>query len=281
MIRIVQLTDTHIRRHGKLAYRRADTADALRRAVRHINRLADSVGRIDAVFATGDLTDMGTADEFAMFRELTTPLNMPMYVLPGNHDRREPMREAFADASYLPATGTLDYAVDLGGLRVLALDSTVPRQPHGELRPEQLAWLDSELRRLDNRPAVVFLHHPPFDTGIHHMDVQRLMNADEFLAVAAAHRNLLLIGCGHVHRTIASAHNGIPLLIAPSPSHAVELNLLPDGPPGFRMEPGAVMLHAWQADQVGGSGNVVSQQSFIGEFDGPFPFFNSDGTLID
>ena len=172
MIRIVQLTDTHIRPNGKLAYGRVDTAAALARAVEHINGLAEEVGAIDAVFVTGDLVDMGTADEYAMFRAITAPLAMPVYVLPGNHDKRDPMREAFADGAYLPAEGPLDYVVDVGPLRVLALDSTVPRKPYGELRTAQLAWLAAQLDTAAERPVLVLLHHPPFDTGIEHMDVQ-------------------------------------------------------------------------------------------------------------
>lgn len=281
MIRIVQLTDTHIRRNGKLAYRRADTAAALRRAVTHINGLAGDIGDIDAVFVTGDLVDMGTADEYAMFRHITAPLRMPVYVLPGNHDKRDPMREAFADGGYLPATGSLDYAVDIGPLRVLALDSVVPRKPHGELRPEQIDWLTTELDRLGERPALLFLHHPPFDTGIAHMDVQRLMNAEDLLAALVGRRNVLLVACGHVHRSISTMRAGIPMLIAPSPSHAVALDHREGSEPGFRMEPGAVMVHVWREDVAGGPGELLSAQSFVDAFDGPYPFFNPDGTLID
>ena len=97
----------------------------------------------------------------------------------------------------------------------------------------------------------------------------------------AGRHNVLLVACGHVHRAISTTRAGVPMLIAPSPSHAVALDHLPGSAPGFRMEPGAVMLHVWREDGHGGPGMLLSEQSFIDRFDGPYPFFNANGTLID
>ncbi|MCB1754522.1 MAG: phosphodiesterase [Gammaproteobacteria bacterium] len=275
---IAQLTDPHIKAEGRLAYRRVDTAENLRRCVAHILALTK---RPDLVLMTGDLTDFGRAEEYALLRKLLAPLDMPVYVIPGNHDTRDGMRLAFADGGYLPASGTLDYGVDFGRLRVLALDSVVPRKPHGELRPAQVDWLVGELEALGDRPAMVLLHHPPFDTGIVHMDVQRLLNAEVLIETLAGRRNVLLVACGHVHRSISTTVAGIPMLIAPSPSHAVALDHREGSTPGYRMEPGAVMLHVWRDDPSGGPGTLLSEQSFVDRFEGPYPFFNPDGTLID
>jgi 3',5'-cyclic AMP phosphodiesterase CpdA len=281
MTRVVQLSDTHIKPGGRLAYRKVDTAAALARAVAHINALAETVGEIDAVVMSGDLTDTGTAAEYAMFRDLTADLAAPLLVLPGNHDLGAAMRVAFPDQPYAQAHGPLDFACDVGALRIVALDSTVPGAPHGALGSDQIAWLDGELAASRGRPTLVFLHHPPFDTGIRHMDVQRLLDAGPFLDCATGREHVLLVGCGHVHRSISTMHRGTPIHIAPSPAHAVALDHRPDGPSAFRVEPGAVLLHAWSPLAGVAAGRLVTSVSYIGDHDGPHPFFDASGALVD
>src|SRR2546422_160764 len=91
---MAQITDTHIRPEGVLAYRRVDTAPYLSRAVEHLTRLRP---RPDVVLATGDLVDAGTAEEYRRLHGLLAPLPMPVYLIPGNHDNRDALRAAFAD----------------------------------------------------------------------------------------------------------------------------------------------------------------------------------------
>src|SRR5688572_26915768 len=96
---IAQLSDPHIRSPGQLLYDRIDTAGYLERAVAHVLRL-DPLP--DIVIITGDLVDGGKADEYALLRSLLAPLPMPLYVIPGNHDARGPLRAAFAEAGFFP-----------------------------------------------------------------------------------------------------------------------------------------------------------------------------------
>src|SRR5512145_1949200 len=117
---IAQISDTHIRPMGVLAMGRVDTAGYLARAVAHINALRPAP---DVVLVTGDLVDAGMAEEYAHLRALLAPLAMPFHLIPGNHDRRDALREAFADHRYLPREGFLQYVVDSGPLRLIALDT--------------------------------------------------------------------------------------------------------------------------------------------------------------
>src|SRR5438874_2027771 len=96
---IAQITDTHIKPEGVLAYERVDTAGFLARAVDHILHLDP---RPDVVLATGDLVDGGTAEEYQRLRRLLAPLPMPVYVIPGNHDDREVMRRECTDPTCMP-----------------------------------------------------------------------------------------------------------------------------------------------------------------------------------
>lgn len=274
---IAQLTDTHIRPEGRLAYRKVDTAAYLKRAVEHLGRLPLP---LDAVILTGDLVDFGTDAEYDRLAALLAPIKLPIYPIPGNHDDRDAMRRAFAHVAELPTTGDLSYVADCGPLRLVMLDSTRPGHPHGETGPERLQWLDNVLAAGASRPTLLALHHPPFITGIRHMDVQNCFNSGGLEAVLMRHRQVLSVVCGHIHRTVFTTFAGRSASIAPSPAHAVDLDLDPLGPPAFRMEPPGVHLHWWRPEPEP-LGSIVTHLSPIGEFAGPYPFFDATGALID
>ncbi|MGI9412272.1 MAG: metallophosphoesterase, partial [Hyphomicrobiales bacterium] len=99
---IAQLTDPHIKRGRRTAYGRVDTASLFEAAIDHVNRLTPG---IDAAIVTGDLTDTGSAEEYAEVRPILDRLTCPYFVIPGNHDNAKAMRAAFHDHDYLPETG--------------------------------------------------------------------------------------------------------------------------------------------------------------------------------
>jgi 3',5'-cyclic AMP phosphodiesterase CpdA len=272
---IAQISDLHIKRPGRKAYGIVDTAAALQRCIAHLNTLNPQPA---LVVCSGDLVDGGSDEEYAHLKELLAPLKLPLVAIPGNHDAREAMRRAFPDQAYAATEGALNTLVRAGDLDLILLDSSVPGKPHGFLEKPTLAWLDATLADAPQRPALIFLHHPPFITGIHHMDVQNLRNADELATLVARHHRVRLIAAGHVHRATMTTFAGIPATICPAPNHAVDLDLAQLRPPSFTVEPPALHLHAWFATESGG--NLVTHLVPIGQFDGPHPFFGKDGKLL-
>ncbi|MEM7499987.1 MAG: phosphodiesterase [Pseudomonadota bacterium] len=278
MTTIVQLSDTHITEPGRLAYGRVDTHAALARAVTHINALPDRIGPIDAVVLSGDLADRATAAEYDAFRALTAPLRPPLLAIPGNHDNRDLMRACLAAGSgkgvlehNLTDDGPLNWSVAIGALRVIGLDTSVPGAAHGMLDDATLDWLEAELTAHSGTPALIFTHHPPFESGIGHMDRIGLRNATALLTRLAAHANVRLVASGHVHRMIVAA--GTPLcMMAPAPAHAVSLDQSAEAAATFTLEPGAVLIHRWAPAEGQPFGRLQSQLSHIGDFEGPFPF---------
>jgi predicted MPP superfamily phosphohydrolase len=99
---VIQLSDPHILAPGELLYGRFDTAEFLARSVAEIIRL-DLLP--DVAVITGDLVDHGEPAEYERLRALLSPLTMPVFVIPGNHDAREPLRAAFAADGYLRGIG--------------------------------------------------------------------------------------------------------------------------------------------------------------------------------
>jgi 3',5'-cyclic-AMP phosphodiesterase len=181
------------------------------------------------------------------------------------------MRARFAD--HLPDSGPLAYAIDRFTVRLIALDTAVAGEPWGRLGPEQLAWLDARLLEMSERPTVVALHHPPFRTGIGHMDRSMLRDADALAAVISRHDQVERVVCGHVHRAIQCRFAGTLAQSAPSCAHQAEL-ILGEAPATWICEPPAVLLHWW--DPAAG---LVSHISMIGSY-GPAGEFGDPHTPV-
>jgi 3',5'-cyclic-AMP phosphodiesterase len=271
---IAQISDLHIKAPGTLAYGRVDTARALERCVVTLNQFTP---KPDLVVISGDLADTPRAEEYAHLKRLLASLNIAFAGIPGNHDSRDMMRAAFPQ-NYAFPSGPLNQRVEVGGLDLVLLDSSVSGKPHGELDAPTLRWLEGMLASAPDRPALLFLHHPPFQAGIWHMDRQNLQNANELADVVKRHPRVQLIATGHVHRATLAMFAGVPTTICPAPNHAVDLDLAELREPSFKVEPPAFHLHVWfPGDEFG---CVVTHQVPIGDFDGPHPFFGPDGKLL-
>jgi Icc protein len=271
---IAQISDLHIKPPGSFAYGRVDTAKALERCVAALNAFAP---KPDLVVISGDLADTPAAEEYLHLERLLVPLQLPFVGIPGNHDSRELMRAAFPQDYAFPS-GPLNQRIEIGGLDLLLLDSSVPGKPHGELDAPTLQWLEATLASSPDRPALLFLHHPPFKAGIWHMDRQNLRNAGDLAAIVRRHPRIQLIAAGHIHRATLAMFAGVPATICPAPNHAVDLDLAELREPSFKVEPPAFHLHRWFPGE--GFGSVVTHQVPIGDFDGPHPFFGKDGRLL-
>ena len=257
---LCQLTDLHLRPRGKLSNDKVDTNSLTERAFRAVAAFDPMP---DAVVITGDLTECGLRTEYAVLAELLRLLPMPVYVIPGNHDRRENLRAGLALPGDPPF---VQYAIDDLPLRLVMLDTIVPGAGHGELGPDRLAFLDRTLAAAPGKPTIVAMHHPPFVCGIAHMDAINLREADAFAAVIARHRQVKRIICGHHHRPVTAPLAHAIASIAPSVAHQVELAVRPDAPAAFKLEPPGYQLHMLVGDAV------VSHTGVFGDWPGPFPF---------
>jgi len=242
---IAQITDTHLLPEGRKLGNLIDTSAQLEAAVRRLNRLTTPP---DAVLVTGDLTDDGERESYSVLRERLAALDCPFYLIPGNHDRRRALVEAFSDHAYLPRTGFLHYAIEDHAVRLIALDTLVEGREDGALCEDRLAWLDTVLAAEPDRPTLIFMHHPPFESGIWWMDAMGLSGAGRLGTVLGGHPQVRLVVCGHVHRAFHSAVGGVPVAVAPSTAWQVHLDLVPETPPHAALEPAAGFLHVWNGD---------------------------------
>jgi 3',5'-cyclic-AMP phosphodiesterase len=193
----------------------------------------------DAVLLSGDLADNAGDAEYEQVRELLAPLDAPLYVLAGNHDDRRALHRHFGVPG---ADGEpVQYAADLGPLRLVVLDTTRPGEDPGALDAERLAWLDASLAAAPQAPTLLAMHHPPLRTGAPVWDEIGLPDADRQAlgAVLERHPQVRRLVAGHVHRAITAELAGRAVLTAPSTYVQARLDFtsdtiaLADDPAGF------------------------------------------------
>ena len=276
---IAQISDFHLTRQGELAYGVAETAAPLRRAVAHLNALQPAP---DVVVITGDLVDDGAPTSYALLRELLTPLRMPFFTVPGNHDQKARLRSAFPEQRFLHqppqagSVGSLCYVVEEFPIRLIGLDTVTPGEHGGGFEGERLNWLAKTLVGRPEAPTILFMHHPPFASGIGHMDREVFKGRKEFEALVAQHPQIERILCGHLHRTIFRRFGGTIASTCPGIGMQLCLDLREDSPSAFILEPPAAMLHLWTS--LWGNSTLLSHVTIIedtpGQYGGPHPFFD-------
>ncbi len=206
---VVQLSDPHI----GADWAPADPVAGFAAVVASVRGLRPSP---DALLLTGDLADNASDPEYAEVSSRLEIVQAPCYALPGNHDDGGALRRHFG-APGSPGT-PVQYAVDLGPLRVLMLDSTRAGADSGQLDPARLAWLEDALAADTHTPTLLAMHHPPFMTHSPAFDAMGLPDADRAALAEVVHRhpNVTLILAGHVHRAISGSLAGRRVLTAPS-----------------------------------------------------------------
>jgi 3',5'-cyclic-AMP phosphodiesterase len=195
-----------------------------------LSAAVESVGALrphpDAVLVTGDLAENAADAEYEQVLELLAPLEAPIFVLPGNHDDRAALRRHFGVPG---ADGEpVQYSADLGPLRLVVIDTTVPGEDPGALDDERLAWLEAELAAAPDAPTVLAMHHPPLVTGIPPLDAIGLPAEDRqaLELVVGRHPQVRRIVAGHMHRPITSELGGRIVLAVPSTYMQAPLDLL-------------------------------------------------------
>jgi 3',5'-cyclic AMP phosphodiesterase CpdA len=256
---LAQLSDLHIGAN----WVGVDPQPRLEQVIDAVRALPNPV---DAVVVSGDLTADGGDQDSAAARRLLDRFDCPVHVLPGNHDLRASLRRAFE----LPGEGDepIDYSVEIGELRLLVLDSIVPGEDRGAVRAEQLRWLDEELGKEPERPAILAMHHPPLTTGVPDWDGINLTapHREALAEVVARHPQLRAIVGGHLHRIVSAALAGCAVLSAPS----TYLQILPDFDPAdfededaaFWTDPPGFALHVLE------DGELSSQVEMLGAVHG-------------
>lgn len=263
---IVQISDTHVASSGKKAYGVAPTIENLKTCVENINQLDP---KPNLVLLTGDITNTSLTEEFKQALTLLNKLDMPYFVIPGNHDDRLKLKTTFD--KHCPAVSTpenfIQYVVDDYEIRLIAVDSTIPKKVGGELCQVRLAWLDEQLAKNTDKPTIIFMHHPPVKVGVIEADIDGFIGAKQLGEIVKKYNNIEQIICGHVHLQTHTRCHGTMVTTAPSVGMELVLDLTLKKPPQFVIEPPSYLLHYWTPYK-----NLVTHTISARKTDGPYLF---------
>lgn len=218
---LVHLSDTHLRGGGELL---AGTLDSIARLRSLVARLEVSGERPDALVITGDLADKGEPDAYAVLRSIIEPaaerLGSALVWAAGNHDDRSALRVGLLDE---PAhTAPLDHVSWIGGLRIIALDTTVPGHHHGHLDEDQLEWLRAELATPAPDGTILAMHHPPV-ASVQPLAILVELRGQAELADVVRGTDVRSILAGHLHYSTFGTFAGIPVSVASATCYTQDL----------------------------------------------------------
>ncbi|MGV9770236.1 phosphodiesterase [Microbacterium sp. NPDC003461] len=218
---LVHLSDTHLLAGGAALGGRYAVEEHLRETLARVEQLEQ---RPDALVFTGDLTDLGEPDAYARLRGIVEPvaerMGAPVVWVAGNHDERPELRRDLLglDPTGEPVTGVWD----LGGLRLIALDSTVPGWHHGEVDAAQLEWLRDELATPAPLGTILALHHPPLPSHVPLFDILELREQDA-LADVIRGTDVRGILAGHLHYSMSGTFVGVPVSVAAATCYTMDV----------------------------------------------------------
>jgi 3',5'-cyclic AMP phosphodiesterase CpdA len=165
-------------------------------------RLLNGVERLAFVVQVGDFTDLGRGNEYELMGEVFEALEVPWFVVIGNHDLLGNGGAIFDDV-FGPRNSDFTYA----RTRFILLDTNSREYGFGGGVPD-LGWLESRLAPTpDHDGVVIFSHIGPwsddFDPALREAFVSQLGAAGVALSVH-----------GHDHRYAASEEQGVRYFVA-------------------------------------------------------------------
>ncbi|RYB93521.1 phosphodiesterase [Nocardioides oleivorans] len=208
---IAHLSDPHLIGGGGLHYGVVDNVANLHRA---LERLAAVRPVPQALVFTGDLADQAEPDAYATLRSIVEPAAAEMGAVVvwtmGNHDERAPYARGLYDSD---DDGFQDRVHDVDGLRIIALDTSVPGYHHGVLEPAQLEWLAAELATPAEHGTLLAMHHPPLPVPMLRAAELIELHDQQALADVVTGTDVRGILAGHLHLATWSTFAGVPVSV--------------------------------------------------------------------
>jgi Icc protein len=218
---LLHLSDTHLLAGNRPLGGRYDTSANLQRTLEAVERLGV---RPDAIVFTGDLTDVGEPEAYRALRESAEPvaerLGAPIVWIAGNHDERPALRRGMLDLD--PTEEPVVGVWDLGGLRLVALDTSVPGWHHGDLDAGQLDWLRGVLSEPAPLGTILAMHHPPLPSHVPLFDILELRDQDR-LADIVRGTDVRAILAGHLHYSTSGTFARVPVSVAAATCYTMNL----------------------------------------------------------
>lgn len=221
-LKFVQITDNHFLANGTNTTFKmtAESPALLDDAIEQVNFIPN----LDFVMFTGDLIDKPYENELNAVLPHLSKINSPWYFAFGNHDvcvgghltknlylkiLRDNNKNFIFEKPYYSF-------VPKSGFKVIVLDSTIDKElsSQGFIYPEQLKWLDEELKKSQKDIVLIFMHVPilePFPSANH-----RMTNANEVRTVIEKYKNPMGVFMGHYHAAKITQKDNILYVNSPA-----------------------------------------------------------------
>lgn len=194
--RFAFISDTHIGSPDGKA------EEDLRRTVADINSMKDQLA---FVVITGDITELGTNQQLQLAKQILDSLQIPYYIIPGNHDT------GWSESGGLSFTNTFGadkFFFTYNGIHFIACASgPYVRMSDGHVPRDAMNWMKAKLRTIKNGEPIIFLNHYPLDNG--------LDNWYEVIDLLKT-KNTILALCGHGHNNRPVKAEDIPSVMGRS-----------------------------------------------------------------
>jgi Icc protein len=207
-IRIVQLTDTHLKAYTGGTLLGLDTDHSLQAV---IDLVKIECPEPDLLLGTGDLADSGAGDAYRRLMGYFDQITPEHYWLPGNHDLRDVMIDV-AGPRRLPGE------IRIGNWQIVMLDSQLPGEVGGHLGSAELQRLEQALSDADDAGlySLICLHHQPVPIGCDWLDEQMVSDAQALFEIIGAYPRVRGLLWGHVHQAVDQRCEDLRLLCTPS-----------------------------------------------------------------
>lgn len=209
-----QISDTHFMHKLEKIYDQIETYSQFTKVIEYCKNLNPNP---DFYIMSGDLIH-DKSEYYHNYIQLCNQLNKPFYLMMGNHDLRDSLKNYILNKKLIDKNGFINFTIDNYSLKIICLDTVIESVIEGEITKESLNWLEKELEKDKIRPTIIFMHHPPIKIGSVLFDDIKCKNGNDFLLLIKKYPNVFKIVFGHVHCIYSQTIKNLNLISCPSSS---------------------------------------------------------------
>ena len=230
-LKFVHITDTHLLNSADETFHNINTKQTFEAV---LSQCQERYPNIDFLLFTGDISQTGTKESYALLKSIIERCDIPIYCVPGNHDTPKLLRNVIPNSPDSSIN-----IIQIGRFSLILISSWVKNKHHGMVTQHCLQQLEDCLQNNDNQFMVIAIHHPPVFINSVWLDEIGLHNKTEFLQTINKFTQNKLLLFGHVHQEFDWKNNKLRVLTTPSTCYQYKakskyMHRLYTPPPAYR-----------------------------------------------
>ncbi len=209
-MKFIQLTYFHLFSDPEKTMHGYCTYECLRTVINAILRNVNL--KADAIFITGDISEDRTVESYALALSQVERLNLPIYFLAGNHDKKDCMESIFSRSLLAVETN----AFSCGDWVFIKVDTVQQGKDSGFLSSDEKRAIADKIATAKSKKIGLFMHHHPISVGIPLVDSCMLLNGESVLDLLESRSEIKSLVCGHAHTLFTTKHNKCIIDVCPA-----------------------------------------------------------------